>query len=126
MTALSKSGLGIHDLRATVERKIITLEGQADSLDAKGWIMAEFNRMVNTKNTVNRIRVLERQAESSESLPVMQKTEEEKIEVTFDKIPAVDTVNDLIQTIIRLAAGTILFSASGNVISDLSPVLAMK
>ncbi len=77
VTALGKSGLGIHDLGATVEGKIVTLEGQADSLDAKGRIMAEFNRMVNTENSVNRIRVLERQAEPSVSLPGPQKTEEE-------------------------------------------------
>jgi Domain of unknown function (DUF4126) len=47
------------------------------------------------------------------------------IEITVDKIPAVDTVNDVIQTVFRPAAGAILFAASGNVISDVSPVLAM-
>jgi len=47
------------------------------------------------------------------------------IEMTVDKIPAVDSVNDAIQTVIRPAAGAILFAASANVISELSPVLAM-
>jgi hypothetical protein len=47
------------------------------------------------------------------------------IEFTVDKIPAVDTVNDVIQTVFRPAAGAILFAASGNVIGDVSPVLAM-
>lgn len=47
------------------------------------------------------------------------------IEFTVDKIPAVDTVNDVIQTLFRPAAGAILFAASGNVISEMSPVLAM-
>jgi hypothetical protein len=47
------------------------------------------------------------------------------IEFTVDKIPAVDTVNDVIQTVIRPVAGAILFAASGNVISNVSPVLAM-
>ncbi|MGZ5425538.1 MAG: DUF4126 domain-containing protein [Candidatus Aminicenantales bacterium] len=47
------------------------------------------------------------------------------IEFTVDKIPAVDTVNDVIQTVFRPAAGAILFAASGNVISNVSPVLAM-
>ena len=47
------------------------------------------------------------------------------IEFTVDKIPAVDTVNDVIQTIFRPAAGAILFAASGNAISNVSPVLAM-
>jgi hypothetical protein len=47
------------------------------------------------------------------------------IETVADKVPAVDTVNDAIQTVIRPAAGAILFAASGNVISIHSPVLAM-
>ena len=47
------------------------------------------------------------------------------IEMTVDKIPAVDTVNDVIQTLFRPAAGAVLFAASSNVISDMSPVLAM-
>ncbi|MCX8160926.1 MAG: DUF4126 domain-containing protein [Candidatus Saccharicenans sp.] len=47
------------------------------------------------------------------------------IEITVDKIPAVDTINDVIQTFIRPAAGAVLFAASSNVISDVSPVLAM-
>ncbi len=47
------------------------------------------------------------------------------IEFTVDKIPAVDTVNDVIQTVFRPAAGAVLFAASGNVISNVSPVLAM-
>lgn len=47
------------------------------------------------------------------------------IEMAADKIPAVDTVNDVIQTVVRPTAGAILFAASGNVISDMSPVLGM-
>jgi hypothetical protein len=47
------------------------------------------------------------------------------IEMTVDKIPAVDTVNDVIQTVFRPAAGAVLFAASGNAVSNVSPVLAM-
>jgi len=47
------------------------------------------------------------------------------IEIFVDKIPAVDSVNDVIQTVIRPAAGAILFAASSNVISDVHPVLAL-
>ena len=47
------------------------------------------------------------------------------VEMVADKIPAVDTVNDAIQTFVRPAAGAILFASNGNVISDMSPVLAM-
>lgn len=47
------------------------------------------------------------------------------IEMTVDKIPAVDTLNDGIQTFIRPAAGAILFAANANVITDVHPVLAL-
>jgi hypothetical protein len=47
------------------------------------------------------------------------------IEILVDKVPAVDTVNDVIQTAIRPAAGALLFAANANVITDLSPVLAI-
>jgi len=45
------------------------------------------------------------------------------IEVLVDKIPAADTLNDVIQTFIRPAAGAILFAASTKVIG-LNPVVA--
>ena len=47
------------------------------------------------------------------------------IEILVDKIPAVDTVNDMIQTFVRPAAGAILFAAASNTIADIHPVLAM-
>lgn len=47
------------------------------------------------------------------------------IEMTVDKIPAVDTVNDVIQTFIRPTAGAILFAANAHVIADVHPALAI-
>ena len=47
------------------------------------------------------------------------------IEMLADKLPAVNHVNDLIQTLIRPAAGAIAFAASANVVTDVSPVLAL-
>lgn len=47
------------------------------------------------------------------------------IEMLVDKVPAVDTVNDVIQTIVRPTAGALLFAASANVITEMSPVLAL-
>jgi hypothetical protein len=47
------------------------------------------------------------------------------IEITVDKIPAADTVNDVIHTVIRPAAGAVLFAANANVITDIHPVLAL-
>ena len=47
------------------------------------------------------------------------------IEMLADKIPAVNHINDAIQTFIRPAAGAIAFAASANVVTDISPVLAL-
>lgn len=47
------------------------------------------------------------------------------IEMTVDKIAIADSANDVLQTVVRPAAGAILFAASGNLIADMSPVLAM-
>jgi hypothetical protein len=47
------------------------------------------------------------------------------IEMLADKIPAVNHINDLIQTLIRPAAGAIAFAASARVVTDVHPVLAL-
>jgi hypothetical protein len=47
------------------------------------------------------------------------------IEFVADKIPAVNHINDIIQTVSRPAAGAIVFAASARVISDVHPVLAL-
>ena len=47
------------------------------------------------------------------------------VETVADKVPAVNHVNDVIQTLVRPVAGAILFAASSNVITDIHPVLAM-
>ncbi len=47
------------------------------------------------------------------------------IEILVDKVPAVDSVNDGIQTFVRPVAGAVLFAASAGVITDAHPVLAL-
>lgn len=47
------------------------------------------------------------------------------IEILVDKVPAVDSLNDIIQTFVRPAAGAVLFAANAHVITDVSPVLAL-
>lgn len=47
------------------------------------------------------------------------------IEMLVDKIPALDTVNDVIQTVVRPVAGAILFAGSTSVINDMNPILAI-
>lgn len=47
------------------------------------------------------------------------------IEMLADKVPAVNHINDALQTFIRPAAGAVAFAASANVITDIHPVLSM-
>lgn len=47
------------------------------------------------------------------------------VEFFADKFPAVNHINDAIQTFVRPAAGAVAFAASANVITDIHPILAM-
>ena len=47
------------------------------------------------------------------------------VEFFADKIPAVNHVNDGIQTFVRPAAGAIAFAASANVITNINPVISL-
>lgn len=47
------------------------------------------------------------------------------IEIFADKAPAINHVNDIIQTIVRPAAGAIVFAASADVITEMNPVLSL-
>lgn len=57
VAVINKSDLGVTNLKAMVDGKVVTLEGQAANLDAKGRAMLEFNKMVTTENTINKIQV---------------------------------------------------------------------
>jgi nucleoid-associated protein YgaU len=48
---------GLKSLDAVVDGKTVTLTGEAADLAAKGKAMAEFNKMVETENTINKIKV---------------------------------------------------------------------
>lgn len=47
------------------------------------------------------------------------------IEFFADKVPAVNHLNDILQTFVRPVAGAILFAASAKVITDVHPILSM-
>jgi Domain of unknown function (DUF4126) len=47
------------------------------------------------------------------------------VEFFADKIPAINHVNDIIQTVVRPIAGAIVFAASAQLITDVHPILAM-
>jgi hypothetical protein len=47
------------------------------------------------------------------------------IEFFADKFPAVNHVNDVIQSFIRPAAGAIVFAANAKILTDVSPILSL-
>jgi uncharacterized membrane protein len=47
------------------------------------------------------------------------------IEFFADKVPAVNHINDVIQTIVRPSAGAIAFAASASVLTNVEPVLSL-
>jgi hypothetical protein len=47
------------------------------------------------------------------------------VEFFADKVPAVNHINDVIQSFIRPAAGAVMFAASANVITEINPVFSL-
>jgi hypothetical protein len=47
------------------------------------------------------------------------------VEMLADKIPAVNHINDIIQTFVRPAAGAIAFAASAHVVTNVHPLIAL-
>jgi hypothetical protein len=47
------------------------------------------------------------------------------IEFFADKVPAVNHINDVVQTFIRPAAGAVLFAASTDVVTNIHPIVAL-
>jgi hypothetical protein len=47
------------------------------------------------------------------------------IEFFADKVPAVNHINDVVQTFIRPTAGAVLFAASTDVVTNIHPVIAL-
>jgi uncharacterized membrane protein AbrB (regulator of aidB expression) len=47
------------------------------------------------------------------------------VEMLADKLPAVNHINDIIQTVFRPAAGAIVFAASAHALTGVHPVLAL-
>jgi hypothetical protein len=47
------------------------------------------------------------------------------IEIFADKVPAVNHINDILQTFVRPVAGAIAFAASAGILTDIHPALAL-
>jgi LysM repeat protein len=52
-------GLGISDLTASIDGKVVTLRGKARDMAAKSKVMQVFNELVETDNTVNLVELEE-------------------------------------------------------------------
>jgi nucleoid-associated protein YgaU len=57
LEAIRGLGLGVADLNARVEGKVVTLQGTVPTMEVKARVMQEFNARVETDNTLNQIRV---------------------------------------------------------------------
>lgn len=67
---VSALGLGVKGLRADVEGKVVTLHGEAPSLDAKKKVMREFSARLEADNVVNSLTVAaSRQAATPQPSP---------------------------------------------------------
>jgi nucleoid-associated protein YgaU len=83
-------GLGVKNLGAKIEGKTVTLTGDASSREVSARVMEAFNRLVETDNTLNTIRV--------EAPPEPEPAPEpEPVEVRIHEVVAGDTLSALAQ-----------------------------
>ena len=66
IAGINAMGLHLKGFRADIEGKVVTLHGEAPTLDAKKRAMQEFNALVETENTLNLITV----AQAAPAAPV--------------------------------------------------------
>jgi LysM repeat protein len=115
VAALGRSGLGVRGLTATVAGKVVTLEGEVDTMEAKGRVMSEFNKLVDTENTINRIRVKESPAAPQAPPPAAPKAAEETTYV----VQSGDTLGALAQRFYGKASlYPKIFEANRDILSD--------
>ena len=55
---IANMGLGVSKLSATLDGNVVTLRGEAESMEAKTNVMKEFNARVECDNVLNTIRVV--------------------------------------------------------------------
>jgi len=114
VSVINKSDLGVRDLRATVDGKVVTLEGQASNPDAKGRVMLEFNKMVNTENTINRIQV--QGAAAAPSIPGPAQTADQ---MTIYEVKPGDTLGAIAQRFYGKASlYPKIFEANRDILTD--------
>ena len=110
---VSTSGLDVRGLRADVDGKVVTLRGHAKDLAAKTQVMAAFNELVDTDNTLNLIEVDEKPAPPPE--PVEQPVEAE----TVHEVIAGDTLSGIAKTYYGNASlYTRIFEANRDILDD--------
>lgn len=115
---VKKMNLGVRDFRASVDGKVVTLDGEADTVEIKGRVVQEFNRLVATENTFNKIRVVGPQAAPSAkpaASPQVPSAGEEKIHIVVSG----DTLSALAQKYYGKASLYMkIFDANRDILKD--------
>lgn len=57
VAAVEAKNPGVKNLRAEVDGKVVTLKGEAADLEIKGLAVKQFNALVDTENTINKIQI---------------------------------------------------------------------
>jgi LysM repeat protein len=90
VAAISQMGIGVRDLRAEIEGKVVTLYGKADDIDAKKRAFAELNARVDSDNALNKI--------SIEAPHLAEKSAPEPARERIHEVVAGDTLGAIAKT----------------------------
>ena len=114
--AVNRMNLGVRSLRAVLDGKIVTLEGEVDSFEAKGKVVQAFNNLVQTDNTLNKLKIVgPAPAAAKPDLPGPGAAAEEQIHL----VVAGDTLGALAQKYYGKASLYMkIFEANKDILTD--------
>jgi len=116
ISAVNGMNLGVRGLRAVVDGKIVTLEGEVESFEAKGRVAQAFNNLVETENTLNKLKIVgPAPAAAKPNLPGPGAPAEERIHL----VVAGDTLSALAQKYYGKAGLYMkIFEANKDILTD--------
>ena len=65
------SGLQVNNLEAQIEGKVVTLKGSVPDMESLKQVITEFNKQVDTENTINNLKIKKKEQEA----PVVEESE---------------------------------------------------
>jgi nucleoid-associated protein YgaU len=119
ITAMKAMNLGVKNLGADVQGKVVTLTGEAPSREVASMAMQKLDEMVSPDNIVNAIKVVEPKPEPAPAPETVPEVDPEEATERFHEVVAGDTLGHIAQKYYGKASEYMkIFEANRNILDD--------